>query len=179
MAEIPQSVRFQEAMEMYRSGRDPRKEDAAVVAEMRVSTFVHCSLGRRSAEDYSKSRRLLTAEEEEVIIWRCEILQRTGFPQTTQDVRRIAESVLQKRDPDGRVGPRWVDQSFYTHHPEIKARWSQQLDNIRARKGNNHKSLEMFYISVKPATSSSHELGFELIQEDIIVQVANIGIYFS
>ena len=64
MAEqIPQTVQFQEALEIYRSGRAPRKEAAAVVAEMRASTFVHRSLGWRSVEEYGKSRRLLTGEE--------------------------------------------------------------------------------------------------------------------
>ena len=62
MAEqIPQTVQFQEALEMYRSGRAPQKKDVAVGAGMRASTFVHHSLGwRRSVEEYGKLRRLLT-----------------------------------------------------------------------------------------------------------------------
>jgi hypothetical protein len=38
------------------------KSGAAVVAEMKESTFVHRSLGRRAAKDYYISQRLLKAE---------------------------------------------------------------------------------------------------------------------
>jgi hypothetical protein len=69
-------------MQMYREHLVPRKKDAAACAEMKTSTFVHRSNGRRSAADYHKSRRLLTEEEEDVLVWRCEVLQRAGFAQT-------------------------------------------------------------------------------------------------
>ena len=46
--------------------------------------------GRRSAEDYGKTRRLLTAEEESTLLWRCDILQRSGWSQTPEDVRILA-----------------------------------------------------------------------------------------
>jgi hypothetical protein len=60
---------------MYREGLVPRMIDAAVVAETKESTFVHRSLGGRSAEDFYKSQRLLKEEEEKVLIWHCDILQ--------------------------------------------------------------------------------------------------------
>lgn len=73
---VPECVRFQEALAMYRERIVPTKSDASVVAEMQPSTFVHRSLGRRSAEDFYKSRRLLSPEEEDIVMWRCEVLQR-------------------------------------------------------------------------------------------------------
>ena len=54
--------------------------------------------GRRSADDYGKTRRLLTAEEESILIWRCDVLQRSGWSQTLEDVRILALETVQKRD---------------------------------------------------------------------------------
>jgi hypothetical protein len=144
----PESVRFQDGLIMYRDGLVPKRE-AAVIAEMRESTFVHRTLGRQSAEDFHKSRHLLKEEEVEILIWRCDILQRVGFPQSVKDVRDMAEQILRKRDPTGTVSPRWIDRFLYKHHPEVKARWSRQLDRIRASHGNNFAALELFFENVR------------------------------
>jgi len=95
---VPEPIRFLNAFEMYKDEIIPTKKDAAVVAEMKVSTFKHRTCGRRSAAEYGKTRRLLLDEEEEVLIWRCEILQRGGFPQSIRDVTAIAEEILRKRE---------------------------------------------------------------------------------
>jgi len=62
----PECVRFQDGLIMYRDGLVPKRE-AAVIAEMRESTFVH-------RKDFHKSRHLLKEEEVEVLIWRYDIL---------------------------------------------------------------------------------------------------------
>jgi len=49
---------------MYQEGLISTKSDAAVTAEMKEPTFIHRTLGRQSAEDDHKSRRLLKEEEE-------------------------------------------------------------------------------------------------------------------
>ena len=76
---VPEPIRFLNAFEMYKDGTIPTKKDAAVVAEMKVFTFKHRTCGRRSAAEYGKTRWLLLDEEEEVLIWRCEISQRVAF----------------------------------------------------------------------------------------------------
>jgi len=38
---VPESVRFQDGLVMYLNGLVPSKEHAAVVAEMKQSTFIH------------------------------------------------------------------------------------------------------------------------------------------
>ena len=83
------------------------------------------------------------------MIWRCDILQRVGFPQSVKDVRDMAEQILRKRDPTGTVSPRWIDRFLYKHHPEVKARWSRQLDRIRPSHGNNFAALELFFENVR------------------------------
>ena len=78
---------------------------------MAESTFRHRMAGRRSAEDYSKAQQLLTAEEESILLWRCEILQRAGWLQTPKDARILALEIVKKRDPDTKVGKDWVRKS--------------------------------------------------------------------
>ena len=131
-----QAVRFQDEQAMYYQGQLGKRKDAAVIAEMAPSTFTHRMAGRRSAEDYGKTRRLLTAKEESILIWRCDVLQRSGWSQTPEDVRILALETVQRRDPDAKVSKGWVRHSLYKRHPEIKLRWSQQLDRIRALRGS-------------------------------------------
>jgi len=116
----------------------PTKKDAAVVAEMKVSTFKHRTWGRRSAAEYGKTRWLLLDGEEEVLIWRCEILQRGGFPQSIRDMTVTAEEILRKREPTATVSPRCVQRILNQRRPDVGIRWSQQLDRIRARHTNNY-----------------------------------------
>ena len=115
---------------------------------MAPSTFTHRMAGRRSAEDYSKTRRLLTAEEESILLWRREILQCSGWLQTPADIRALALVILQKRDPNAKVGKDWTRNSLYKRHPEIKSRWSQQLDRVRALRGSkgNYQAIKQFLI---------------------------------
>ena len=146
----PPAVRFQDAQAMYNQGQLETKKDAAVIAEMTESTFRHRMAGQRSAEDFGKSRRLLTIEEESILLWRCDILQRAGWLQTPKDVRIMALEIIQKRNPDAQVGKDWVRNSLYKRHPEIKTRWSQQLDRIRALRGSegNYLAIQLFFDNV-------------------------------
>jgi len=47
------------AFEMYKDEIIHTKKDAAVVAEVKVSTFKHRTCGRRSVAEYGETRRLL------------------------------------------------------------------------------------------------------------------------
>ena len=78
---------------MFSQGQRGRK-DAAIIAEMAEPTFKHRIDGRRSAEDYGKTRRLLTAEEESILLWRYDILQRSGWLQTPEYVRILALEIV-------------------------------------------------------------------------------------
>ena len=147
---VPECVRFQEALEMHWEGIISTKSGAAVVAEMPRSTFVHRVQDRRSAEDYHKSRRLLKEEEEEILIWYCDIHQRTRFPQSVKDAIALATKIVRKRDPTATISPWWLDRSFYKRHLEVKVWWSQQLDRVRATHGNNFAVLEVFFEMVYP-----------------------------
>ena len=106
------------------------------IAEMPVSAFRHRMAGRRSAEAHAKTRRLLTAEEGSALPWRRDILQHSGRLQTPGDVRVMALEIVQRREPDAKAGKDWFRNSLYKRHPEIKLRWIQQLDRVRALHGS-------------------------------------------
>lgn len=76
-----QDERFQDAQAMCTQGQPDRRRDAAVIAEVALSTFTHRMASQGSAEGYGKTRQLLTVEEESIFLWRCDILQCSGWPQ--------------------------------------------------------------------------------------------------
>ena len=78
-----------------------------------------------------------------------DILQLTGPPLSVKDVTTLAEMILRKRA----ISPRWSDRSFYKQHPEVKARWSQQLNRIRALQRNIFAALEAFFEAVRDLTN--------------------------
>ena len=89
---------------MYYQGLFGQRRDAVVIAKMAPSTFTHRMAGRQSAEYYCKTRRLLTVEEESILLWRCEILQCSGWLQTPADVRALALEIVEyNKDETGFV----------------------------------------------------------------------------
>ena len=73
-----------------------------------------------------------------------------GFPTTIWQLREIATSVVQKRSPDEKLGQRW-EKAFKKRHPEVKTRFSKEIDFIRNIRGNdidlmNHFFNEVLYI---------------------------------
>ena len=98
----PQAVRFQDAQAMYNQRRLETKRDAAAIAEMKESTFGYRMAGRRPAEDYAISQRRLTAEEESILLWRCDItacrlVTRGKLPAKWHMPSRIEEDIGNER----------------------------------------------------------------------------------
>ena len=63
-----QAVRFQDAQAMFNQGQLVTRRDAAVVAEMAETTFKHRLAGSSSAEEYGKTRLLLTAGGKSILL---------------------------------------------------------------------------------------------------------------
>ena len=136
--EPSEAVRVQNAIEMYYESqrnldksKAMRKMDAAVIAELPVSTFNHRLAGRRSRAEASEASRRLTPREEELVIWRCDTLAKEGFPQPIKAVREIAQQILRKRQPEAVLGKQWVNKALYKKYPGLKSRWSRQLGKGR------------------------------------------------
>lgn len=162
MEEVSDQILFQDAYEMYLRKEVSSKEEAAVLANLKTSTFIHRSNGRQSKKEYSKSMRLLNDPEEDQVIWRCTILQKAGFPQRIKSVHTMAEKILQKRRPEKNLGIHWVDQGLYKRHPEVKSRWSQCLEAVRVKAGNDLAALEQFFqdVSLFDYSTISHSKFF-------------------
>ena len=73
-----QAVRFQDAQDMYHQGQLARRRGAAIITEMALSISRHRMAGLTLAEGYGKTRRLLTAKEESILLWGCDTLQCSG-----------------------------------------------------------------------------------------------------
>ena len=148
-----QAVRFQDAQPMFNQGQLGTRGDVAAITEMSASISRHRTAGRGSAEDYGKTRRLLTAEEESTLPWRCDILQRSGWLQTPEGVPISAFEIVQKRDPDTKVGKNRIRNGLHKRHPEMKLRWSQQRDRVHALRGSkgNCQAIKRFFDNVCPS----------------------------
>ena len=68
---------------------------------------------------------------------------RSGWLHTPEDVRILALETVQKRAPGAK------------HHPEIKLRWGQQLDRVRALRGSkgNYQAIKLFFDNIYPSPS--------------------------
>ena len=62
----------------------------------------------------------------------------------------MALEIVQKQNPDAIVGKGWIRNSLYKRSPEIKTRWSQQLDSVRALRGSkgNYQAIKQFFDNV-------------------------------
>jgi hypothetical protein len=93
-------------------------------------------LGRTSK---AKNRLLLECEEKELVTWILS-MERRGFPPFLIDVKRMAQTLLVRRDPDGVpriVGKNWTGR-FLNDHPDIKPRLSRRRDRQRVKQENPH-----------------------------------------
>jgi len=70
---------------MYREGIIPTKSGAALMAEMEQQPL-GIGLEGGDRQKTITPRRLLKEEEEEFLIWHCDILQCTTFPLSVKDI---------------------------------------------------------------------------------------------
>ena len=82
-----------------------------------------------------------------MVIKRCYFHYRLGFPPTIWQLREIATSVVQKRNPKAKLGQSW-ENSFKKRHPELKTRFSKQIDVIRNIRGNDIYLINHFFNEV-------------------------------
>ncbi|RPA89363.1 DDE-domain-containing protein [Choiromyces venosus 120613-1] len=116
------------------------------------TTVMHRKAGRRSREEEQQARQKLTAEEE-------------------RQWKEIALSVVQKQNPNETLGQTW-EHNFKKRQPEVKSRFSNQLDFVGNTQGNDIELMRKFFhqyvsivqdFSLKPQnTYNIDEIGFLL-----------------
>jgi len=67
----------------------------------------------------------------------------------------IATSIVQKRIPNEKLGKRW-EVRFKKRHPEVKTRFSKQLDFIRNLRGNDIQLIHHIFDEVSYSSHLSH-----------------------
>ena len=65
-----------------------------------------------------------------------------------EDVRILALEIVQKPDPDVKVGKYWIRGGLCGRHPGIRLRWGRQLDFVRALRGSkgNYRAIKLFFM---------------------------------
>jgi hypothetical protein len=81
----------------------------------------------------AKNRLLLESEESTLISW-IYSMERRGFPPYIIDVRRMAQTLIDKRgsEPGKPVGKQWV-YKFLKQHPQLDTRLARSYDAQRAK----------------------------------------------
>jgi predicted transcriptional regulator len=90
--EIPENIRVQVALHMVERGTT--KSEAAEMVEIAPTTFMHCVRGRPTAVEASHRRQTMTIEEEKMLVDRCYLLGKIGFPPPVWRVRELALEIL-------------------------------------------------------------------------------------
>ena len=124
-------VHEQMGIDLLERGIVKTSKSAATMVDTVPSTLRHRRLGQRIREEAGQSRQKFTPAEERFLVEHCEHLRRCGFPVTVEHVREHALHVYQQWVPEGRLGKDWVKNSLYHRHPEVKSKFSKQLDYKR------------------------------------------------
>jgi len=135
------------AIEMAAIGTAPSLTVAAGMVGAAPSTIMHRRKGRKNREEEGERRQKLWPEEERAVIDRCYFRCRLGFPPTVWQLREIATSVVRKRNPLETLG-KWWEEAFKKRHPEVKSRFSKQLDFIQNIRGNDPQLMNHFFDEV-------------------------------
>lgn len=180
--ELPLIVRAQHANEMLEEGLVDTLAEAAKMNNIKRTTLGHYLKGRPMRCQVNHKLQKLTPEEEKTVILRCELLGKWGFPPEIWKVKEIAQIIANERDPTIKVERRWFE-LFRKRHTILRTVYSNQLDYIRAVRGDNLKILNDFFdmyeevtqeFSLKPQnTYNVDEIGFLLghIQSSKVLEV--------
>src|SRR5205807_5900894 len=100
--------------------------------------------GRKRRKEEEEGRQKLTREEEDQVLERCYFRCRLGFPPTIWQWKDIAHWIVRKRNPNKTLGKTW-EQNFKRRYPEVKSRFSSQLDFVRNMQGNDIELMTKFF----------------------------------
>ena len=138
-------IREQLAIDLLRREEAQSSRSAAEMVGIRPSTLRNRMRGRKTRMAESQRRQKLTPTEESFLVERCEQLGRLGFPLTVEEVRECALAIYRKRLPNGTLGKNWVRDSLYKRHPEVRSRFSKQMDYKRSICGNSPNIINNYF----------------------------------
>jgi hypothetical protein len=104
----------------------------------------HANGGKPMAE-FNAGKRLLSKDEEEVILGFIQETANRGFPLSHRRLREHANSIIKARNSSFEgVGENWTDRFVLSHSERIKTIWSTSLEGNRARSANPTNNKEWF-----------------------------------
>jgi len=138
-------IREQLAIDLLERQEARSSRSAAEMVGIRPSTLRNRMQGRKTKKEDGEKRQKLTPTEESFLVERCEQLGRLGFPLTVEEVRECALAIYQTRIPNGTLGKNWVRDSLYKRHPEVRSRFSKQMDYKRSICGNSPNIINNYF----------------------------------
>ncbi len=141
--EITKSSRIDAAVAAIRRGEFTDYANAAKhfkCSETGVSRRMR-GLTKTKKEANSFWHQCLTIEQEEVLIYRINLLTDRGMPPTSHIVKNLAEEIR-----GGPVGKNWVGQFVKRHGLRLKSLYLRNIDNLRA--GAEYAPMFQLFFSI-------------------------------
>ena len=111
------------------------------------ATILRHANGGKPMSEFNAEKRLLSKEEEEVILGFIQETGNRGFPLSHRRLREHANSIIKARLGNPSfvgVGQNWTDRFVLTHSERIKTIWSTSLEGKRAQSANPTNNKEWF-----------------------------------
>jgi hypothetical protein len=105
---------------------------AAVLYKVNRSTLQNRQRGGSGRRDAQTNNRELTPTEEKVLLQRIVALDNHGLSPSLPFVRRMADLLLQEREPLSSVGKNWLTR-FIQRHDEFTSKFLRKYDYQRAK----------------------------------------------
>ena len=106
------------------------------------STIIRHANGGIPLHKFNAGKRLLSDEEEEVVLKFAEETAMRGFPLSHKRLRDHVNAIIRAQDPEwDSVDDKWTEQFLLRHPDRLRTTWSSSLEGARARAANptNHK----------------------------------------
>ena len=114
------------------------------------ATIIRHANGGKPIAEFNSEKRLLSKEEEEIVLGFMEETAKRGFPLSHRRLREHTNSIIRARDPSFQgVGENWTDRFILYHSERVKTIWSSSLEGARAQAANPTNNAEWFNLLEK------------------------------
>lgn len=109
------------------------------------STIQRHSKGGRSIDDFNKTKRLLSDDENAVLVEHIQESSSVGFPPSQGDIRFMANAIIKARIPSFQtIGKKWASRFLIRNWKELKTYWTSPLDRNRCNNMNPSNTKDFF-----------------------------------
>ncbi|KAN0086548.1 hypothetical protein V8E54_000236, partial [Elaphomyces granulatus] len=127
---LTKEQRYDLAVESCQSGATPSLRQAALLFNVNRATLTNRLQGKTTAKEFCQTRQRLSVQEEESIKRCLYTLTAWGWPASIYYLKSLATCMLSAKGDLKPLGQNW-HKAFLQRHPDLKARWSRNLDQSR------------------------------------------------